>query len=317
MGWFWGGKEFTPFALPLTEQTKQEGLKTSRRLNMDWKTESITMHFDDNISYAEIGKRLFPDMNYKEAGEKIRGYIRTTERYAEEHSKNGIIRGVFGDPHVPFNHPNYFKFVKDTFKRFGVKETICDGDIVDQHAISRFISSTSAKGVSDEHKAAKYELNKMFDYFRKGKLCLGNHDLIFERQAATLGIGKEFLKSFREVYDIPKSWDISEEYIIDDVVYKHGINCLGKNGALNAAIQERMSTVIGHSHSFGGCQYSANKRNIIFGLNAGCGIDIKKYAFEYGKHSKFRPTLGCGIVFNSSSAIFVPMGAEYFRSAER
>lgn len=266
----------------------------------------------------QISKRLFPDCaDRKGKAETIRAYMRTTDRYIDNHSKTGIIRGVFSDLHAPFNHPNYLRFVNDTFKRFKVKENICLGDLVDQHAISRFISSTSAKGASDEKAAAQYELDKMFDYFKKGKLCTGNHDLIFERQAATLGIGKEYLKSFREAYGVPKSWEISEEFIEDDVLYKHGIDCLGKDGAINTAIAERTSTCIGHAHSFGGVKYSANKRSIIFGMNVGCGIDIDQYAFEYGKYAKNRPTLGCGIVFNSTCAIFLPMSNEYFRSVSK
>ena len=49
----------------------------------------------------------------------------------------------------------------------------------------------------------------------------------------------------------------------------------------------------------------------VFGLNVGCGIDDEAYAFVYGKHSRNRVTLGCGVVFGPEQAIFVPMGKEY------
>lgn len=223
--------------------------------------------------------------------------------------------GVFSDPHIPFNHPNYLQFCIDTFKRYGVGRKVCTGDLVDFHALSRHQTETCAKSPCDELKMTKEGVKPFTEAFPDVDLILGNHDLIYERQAATLGIDKMFLKSFSEVFELPKGWHIhSDEFILNDVLYKHGLNCCGKNGAFNTAVQERMSTVIGHSHSFGGCQYSANPRNIIFGMNVGCGIDIDAYAFAYGKHSKYRPTLGCGIVFNDSSAIFVPMGAEYFRN---
>ena len=32
---------------------------------------------------------------------------------------------------------------------------------------------------------------------------------------------------------------------------------------------------------------------------------------DYGKYSKQKETLGCGIIFNNQSAIFVPMGKEF------
>lgn len=222
--------------------------------------------------------------------------------------------GVFSDPHIPFNHPNYLQFCIDTFKKFGVGQVVCCGDLVDHHAISRFQSEPCAKGAYDELDMSIAEVSKYVKAFPKVRMCKGNHDAIPVRQAATVGIGERYLKSYSELLHLPKTWEIADEFIINDVLYKHGINCMGKDGAINSAIQERMSTVIGHSHAFGGCKYSANKRDIIFGMNVGCGIDIDAYAFAYGKYDKNRPTLGCGIVFDSGNAIFVPMGKEFFRN---
>ena len=73
---------------------------------------------------------------------------------------------------------------------------------------------------------------------------------------------------------------------------------------------------MGHGHSFAGAFPIANKRKLMFGMNVGCGIDIGAYAFAYNKKDKFRPLLGCGIVFNPSYAIWVPMGREYFQHNE-
>ena len=221
--------------------------------------------------------------------------------------------GVFSDAHIPFNHPRYLDFVQDTFEKFGVGQVVCCGDLVDNHALSRHQTETCAKSPYDELDMSIREVEKFVAAFPSLKFCLGNHDLIPERQAATLGLGTRFLKSFPELFGLPSSWEIAEEHVVDDVLYKHGLNCGGKDGALNTAIQEGMSTVIGHFHAFGGCKYAANPRSILFGMNIGCGIDIAAYAFAYGKHAKYRPTLGCGIVFNKGYGIFVPMGAEFFR----
>lgn len=236
-----------------------------------------------------------------------------TERKKTQEPKNRPV-GVFGDTHIPFDHPNYLQFLKDIFKRYNVGSIVCMGDLVDNHALSRFQSEPCARGAYDELDESIKRVKEYAKAFPKVKMCKGNHDLIPERQAATVGIGSRYLKSFSELLEIPKTWEIEEEFIIDNVLYKHGLNCLGKDGAINAAILERMSTVIGHTHSFAGCKYSANKRDIIFGLNSGCGIEIGKYAFAYGKHAKYRPLLGCGIIFNDARAIFEPMPAEYFRN---
>ena len=41
-----------------------------------------------------------------------------------------VIRGVFSDTHIPFQHPNYLEFLKNTFKEWGVEEVICLGDLI-------------------------------------------------------------------------------------------------------------------------------------------------------------------------------------------
>ena len=75
-----------------------------------------------------------------------------------------------------------------------------------------------------------------------------------------------------------------------------------------------MSAVIGHAHSYLGVKYNANPRNIVFGMNVGCGIDIDAYAMRYGKYFKLKPTLGCGVVISKTEAYSVPMSEKYFRS---
>lgn len=279
---------------------------------MQWRDEVRRLK-SEGKSLTEMTKEMmpiFPDLTEHQVWEKVRGVIR--ERKRTKTSDKPV--GVFSDVHIPFHHPNYLQFCIDTFKRFGVGKIVCCGDLVDFHAISRHQTETCAKSPCDELDMAIEGVRDFTKAFPTVDFVPGNHDAIYIRQTATVGIDKRFLKSFSEVLELPKTWTVhDEEYIYNNVLYKHGINCTGKNGALNTAIQERMSTVIGHSHAFGGCQFSANPRSIVFGLNVGCGIDVKAYAFAYGKHSKYRPTLGCGIVFNDSSAIFIPMGQEYFR----
>jgi predicted phosphodiesterase len=267
----------------------------------------------DGKSLTEISSEispLFPELTGHQVWEKVHGVTRGRRKMEKP---DGVI-GVFSDPHVPFQHPNYLQFCKDTFAKYKANRVVCCGDLVDFHAISRHQAETCAKSPCDELDMTIDGVKSFTKAFPEVDLIIGNHDDRYLQQAATVGIDKRFLKPFSELFELPKGWRIhSDELIIGNVLYKHGINCTGKNGALNAALLERMSMVIGHSHSFGGCQYSANPRSIIFGLNAGCGIDIDAYAFAYGKHSKYRPTLGCGIVFSDTSAIFVPMCKEYFR----
>lgn len=279
---------------------------------MDWKSKVKTLRTENKslTEITEIIRPMFPDLTEHQVWEKVRS---VTRKRASVNIDDKPV-GVFSDPHIPFHHPNYLQFCVDTFKKYGVGRIVCCGDLVDFHAISRHQKETCAKSPCDELDMTIEGVRLFTKAFKEVDLVIGNHDGRYILQAATVGIDKRFLKTFAELFQLPKTWRIhGDEFIHNNVLYKHGINCTGKTGALNTAIQERMSTVIGHSHAFGGCQYSANPRSIIFGLNVGCGIDIDAYAFAYGKHSKYRPTLGCGIVFSDTYAIFIPMSKEYFR----
>lgn len=224
-----------------------------------------------------------------------------------------VIRGVFSDTHIPFQHPNYLRFVKDTFEEYGVQEVIMLGDLVDNHAISHFQSEPCADSAYTEIERARQEIKTLTETFPDVRMCRGNHDDRIFVQAASIGLGDIFVRPFREIYRLPMSWTLEDEYVLDNVLYTHGTGHSGKNAALNMALQERMSVCIGHLHTFGGVQYSANSRDTVFGMNTGCLTDDRAYAFAYGKHNNKKPTLGCGIVFDSDYALFIPMTGEYLK----
>src|SRR3546814_12766628 len=112
---------------------------------------------------------------------------------------------------------------------------------------------------------------------------VGNHSALPHRQATTAGIPKRFLKSYEEVWHAPQGWKWHVEIDIDHVRYIHGTGSSGQNGAINRATRYRQSTVIGHIHSHGSVAYHASENDMIFGLNVGCGIDVRSDAVEYGK----------------------------------
>lgn len=241
-----------------------------------------------------------------------KAYSTVQERFEREKDRPEVV-GVIGDTHFPFVHPNYIRFLEDTFRQHRVTKIVHCGDLVDNHAISRHLTETEAFDATREFEQAKTQVELYTRAFPEVSLCMGNHDLIHIRQAATLGIPKQFVKGFHELWELPKKWVVDERFVIGNVLYEHGINWVGKNGALDKAVNAMQSCVIGHSHANGGCNYKSNSNSLIFGLNVGCGCDIDAYAFAYGKYNKNRETLGCGIVFDSANAIFVPMPDKYFR----
>ena len=59
-----------------------------------------------------------------------------------------------------------------------------------------------------------------------------------------------------------------------------------------------LSTVIGHFHSKGGIHWSANPLRRWFGMDVGCGIDVKAFQFAYGKHCARRPIVSAGVILD-------------------
>lgn len=219
--------------------------------------------------------------------------------------------GVIPDLHIPFEHPYALRFVKETFEKYKVSKIVCLGDIVDHHTLSRHLNHPDSDSVNREWEETMKKLEKWKITFPELYFTLGNHDNIPKRQAATLGLNDRFIKGFAEIYNIPDGWIIDLNHIIDNVDYSHGLDAGGKYGAINKAERERRSVVVGHSHAYGGIKFSANNEDTVFGMNSGCLIDRKAYAFEYGRYSKFKPTLGCSIVYDDLTAMYIPLPKKY------
>lgn len=220
---------------------------------------------------------------------------------------SGVI-GIIGDTHEPFCEEGYRDFCYDIFNKYKVEEIIHIGDEVDNHALSYHESSAGAMDALKEAELAQNAMDKWYKTFPNVKVCVGNHSALPFRKATSSGLPKRFLKSYEEIWHAPEGWRWKLQWEIDEVLYEHGTGNTGQNAARNRAITNRQSTVIGHSHSFGGVSYMASRKDMIFGMNVGCGIDVNSYAFAYGKQFTKKPTIGCGIVAEGGRlAIFIPM----------
>mgnify|MGYP003146376024 CR=1 FL=1 len=212
---------------------------------------------------------------------------------------------LIGDTHLPFTHPKYLSFCKKIQKKYDCNKVGFTGDIYEHNSISYHESDPDGHSAGDELLLARREVKPWYKAFPKAFVSYGNHDILPYRQAKTNGIPRHMIRELNDVYGTPK-WKWATQHVIDGVLYHHGKGS-GKNAALNMAMSERMSCAIGHVHSWGGVQYTSSTKDMIFGLNAGCGIDIKRYCFAYGKNFSVRPTLGCGVVIDGKRAYFEPM----------
>jgi len=202
------------------------------------------------------------------------------------------------DPHSPFTHPLAWKFVGQLKKQYKPDFIVFLGDVGDFYGVSRFVKDPDGPNPGKEVTLCEDGLQEAYRLFPNAKVCVGNHDTRIAKRAAEASIPACALHPISHIIGCPPGWEWADNHIIDGVLYTHGDGFSGKNAALSAAEVNRMSTVIGHIHAFAGIQYTSNGRNQIFGMNCGCLIDLQAIAFAYGKHSKHKPVLGCGLVIN-------------------
>lgn len=217
---------------------------------------------------------------------------------------------AISDLQCPFEHRDALSFVQHVDKLYfpdGNRIVVNLGDEVDQHTLGKWPANPNGRSGSDELEEAKLRLSYWFDAFPKTKVCTSNHTYRAWKKAFLSGIPSQFMREVGDVYGAPSGWVWKDRHIIDDILFEHGEFVSGKMAALQAAEQNRMKTVIGHQHSFGGVIHSAAfLGQNIWGLNTGCLIDIDAYAFDYGRGLRKKPTLGCGVIVRGIPH-FVPM----------
>jgi len=213
---------------------------------------------------------------------------------------------VISDTQHPFEHKDYLQFIKRVQKVYKLDTVVHVGDEVDLHSVADWDSDPDGMSPGDELKAAIKRLKPYYKAFPNVKVCESNHTSRAFRRAFKAGINRAWLKDYREALEAPKGWQWAHKFEIDGVVYKHGLGYSGQTGALKAAMDEMKPCVIGHLHADAGILYWANSDRLLYGMNVGSGIDVKAYAFDYGRHSRKKPILSCGVVIKGTPHL-IPM----------
>lgn len=218
--------------------------------------------------------------------------------------KNNV--GIIGDTHLPFERPDYLNFCIKIFDRCKCKTIVHAGDLVDFHSCSFYEHNPDGKSPADEMLEVDKRLKRWYDAFsdKPVYVCKGNHDSLIERRARAFGLPSRTLKTFSNIWNFPLNWQEADSWEFDNVRYMHGTGLTGRNAHIKAAELNRQSTVIGHAHCSGGqIAYLCSERDRIFGMNVGCGIDRKLYAFTYGVNILKKPVLGCGVVTDNGKYV--------------
>lgn len=213
---------------------------------------------------------------------------------------------VIPDLQCPFEHKDALPFMSAVADAVEPTSVVCIGDSMDAHALSRWAHDPDGYSAGHEYQSALAHLHPWYDRFPIVKEVISNHNERIAKRVFDAGIPRAMMKTYEDVMEYPEGWSIHPWVEVGGVLYEHGHAHGGMYAARNAAACNGQSTVIGHHHSHGSVFYIANRKRMIFGMNVGCLIDINAYAFAYAAESKFKPTLGCGVVLHGVP-YFVPM----------
>ena len=205
---------------------------------------------------------------------------------------------VVSDMHLPYQHKDSIKFLKEIKKEFKPDTTISIGDLLDQHALSFHDSSPELYSAGMELDKAKEYVKELESIFPKLIEVDSNHSSMIYRRALKHGLPRAYLKEYGDFLETKKwKW-------VDDLTLtmSNGQRCFFTHGrsadVLKVSQTMGMSAVQGHYHTKFVISWWANPDNLFFGMNVGCLIDQKSMAFNYAKNFRTRFIIGCGIIIN-------------------
>lgn len=214
---------------------------------------------------------------------------------------------IIGDTHEPFSKDGYLEFCRQQQEKFNVGTIVHIGDLTDNHAVSYHEKDPEGRSAGDEFNMALDRCHKWYETFPVAHVCIGNHDALPFRKAFTAGLPSHWLKSYQEMLDSPSTWKWDFTHELNGVIFQHGTGLSGEMASINAARENRQSTVIGHLHTVMNTRFLASSKDLIFGMSVGCGIDHEKYAFAYGKQNTRKPVIACSVVLDGVLPINIPM----------
>ena len=205
-----------------------------------------------------------------------------------KYSKNNVL--VIGDIHEPFTLDGYLEFCLEQYHKHECNEVVFIGDIIDNLYASYHETPTCAMGGDNELELAIKKLAKWYEAFDKATVIIGNHDRLIMRKAQTSNIPSKWIKSYKEVLEVP-NWNFTERYVKDDVQYIHG-----EGGTARTKCRaDMMHTVQGHLHTQCYIEHYVGQNFRVWGMQVGTGINHESYAMAYAKAGK-KPAVACAVV---------------------
>lgn len=215
--------------------------------------------------------------------------------------------GIIADTHFPYEDRRYLPFILDTFAHYQIDTVLHIGDVLDLYHCSKYVHNPNKLEGTREMALAQRRVDQWQQHFPVMRVCAGNHDRRVIKRVEEGGVlTHKWLKTFADALGTPK-WDWRMDHMIDGVLYTHGDNRGGITGARLLALNKGLSAVMGHSHRYAAVHLISQqgRRKTIFGMNVGCGVDKRSFAYAYAVDTT-EWVHACGIVIDGDP-IVVPM----------
>ena len=204
---------------------------------------------------------------------------------------------IIGDIHAPFELEGYHQFCLDIYAKYNCNQVIFIGDIIDNHYASYHETDPDGFSGGEELAYAIRDVDKWKNSFPKADVIIGNHDRMIMRKAQTSLIPSKWIKSYKEVLEVP-NWNFVDRLEIDGVQYIHG----EAGTARTKCRADMMNTVQGHLHTQCYIEHYVGQNFRVFGMQVGCGINHDSYAMAYAKRGK-KPSIACGVILSGTTPI--------------
>jgi hypothetical protein len=211
------------------------------------------------------------------------------------------------DQHMPYEHPDMFRFLSAIKKKYKPTLVINGGDELDFHNASFHPSDLDLPSAGDELTLGLEKIKKLEKLFPEMILLDSNHGSMITRKFKINGIPMKFLATQQQVYGVSNKWQWVNDLTIilpngQECYFCHG---MVKNG-IKLATQRGINTCQFHFHQDFRIDYVGNPKNLLFSLQSGCLIDKKSLAFAYDKLNLSRPVIGTSVIIDSKP-ILIPM----------
>ena len=215
---------------------------------------------------------------------------------------------ILSDTHFPYQHSNYFEWIKKIKEKVNPTQIIHIGDLVDFHQISQWVHSAELPNIKFEIKDAIKCIKKLRKIFPTPMPILwGNHDIRIQRLAEKSLIPNSFLKDINDILEIEKNWKWTwhDKLIVDlpnktKVFFTHHF----KSNVISSAKELGMSYVSGHQHTLSQLTFISSPLALNFAMCVGSSINPKHEAFKYAKNFIKRPIISVGAIINNQPVIY-------------